>query len=108
MALFRQTGDRNGQADALNGLGETLLATGQLTDAREQHSAALAVAAQIGGRYQQARAHYGLARACDATGDPAEALVHWQEALALYAALGAPEAGQIREHLAALVGNGRH
>ena len=90
--MFRSSGDRGGQADVLNGAGETLLATGEPGQARASHTAALTLARETGDRYQQARAHRGLAEACDGTGQPAEARQHWQHALADYTALGVPEA----------------
>ena len=68
LALFRESGDRTGEAEALNGVGEILLATGQPDEARAEHAAALALASQIGDAYEQARAHRGLSAALDATG----------------------------------------
>jgi hypothetical protein len=90
--LFRLSGDRGGQADVLNGAGETLLATGEPGQAHASHTAALTLARETGDRYQQARAHRGLAEACDAAGQPAEARQHRQQALAEYTALAVPEA----------------
>jgi tetratricopeptide (TPR) repeat protein len=106
LALARQTGNRSGEAEALNGLGAVLLATGQPHDACTQHVTALALARQIGDHDQQARAHAGLAQGHHATGDLVRARRHWQQALTLYTGVGAPEADQIRAHLAA-ADNGR-
>jgi DNA-binding SARP family transcriptional activator/tetratricopeptide (TPR) repeat protein len=100
LTLFRETSDTAGEAEALNGLGELLLATGQPGDARAQHAAALVLTGQIGDKYEQARAHDGLARCYHAAGDPGRTVRHWQEALALYSYLDAPEAEQVRAHLA--------
>jgi tetratricopeptide (TPR) repeat protein len=82
-----------------NGLGEVLLVTGRLADARTEYTAALKVATTSSERYDQGRAHDGLARAHQASGDPARARRHWQEALACYEALGVIEAGPIRASL---------
>jgi hypothetical protein len=71
LALSRETGNRDGEADALNGLGE--LTTGQHEQASIQYSAALGLACQIGGNYQQALAHRGLTRAHQAVGDSGRA-----------------------------------
>jgi len=102
LTLFREIGDRGGEAAALNGLGETLLADGRTGHARAQHSAALTIAEQIGDRYEQASAHNGLANAHHASGDTDRARHHWQQALALFAELDVPEADQVRAHLTGL------
>ena len=48
LALFREIGDRSGEAEALNGLGKVFFLTGQDDQARAQHAAALVLASQIG------------------------------------------------------------
>jgi tetratricopeptide (TPR) repeat protein len=101
LALYRELRSRSGQADALNSLGEVLLATGQLNQAQAEYAAALDLAAQAGEKYQQARAHSGLGQACHAEGDPSGARRNWQRALDLFTELGTPEAGQVRAQLAA-------
>jgi len=101
LALFRETGDRAGEAGSLNSLGEVSLATGQPGRARSQHVSALGLASQIGDKYEQARAHHGLGRACQAAGDPGQARRHWQKALALYTRLSAPEADDVPAQLTA-------
>jgi tetratricopeptide (TPR) repeat protein len=97
LALFREIGDRAGEAEALNSLGEVLLATGRFQDARTQHTTALSLATQIADKDQQARAHNGLGQARQ----------HWQQALTLYTEIGAPEAGQVSDQLAAAEGQAR-
>ncbi len=87
---------------ALNGIGETHRAAGQLREARIQHTAALALATQIGDRYQQARAHNDLAHSHHTTGDPDQARHHWRHALALYTDLSVPDADDVQAHLNAL------
>jgi tetratricopeptide (TPR) repeat protein len=89
LALSRETGDQEDEAEALNGLGEVLLGTGQPGQARVRYAAALGLASQIGGKYQEARAHNGLG----------QARRHWQEALTLYTTLGTPEASRVRAQL---------
>jgi DNA-binding SARP family transcriptional activator/Tfp pilus assembly protein PilF len=106
LVLCRETGDRSGEATALNGLGEAVLCAGKPEHARAHHAAALDLAAQIGEKYQQARAHDGLASTRHAVGDRADARYHWQHALVIYENLGAPEADQVREKLAACPGAG--
>ena len=59
LALHREIGDRSGEADALNSLGEALLAAGQPA-ARTHYAAAFGIASRERDKYQQARAHHGL------------------------------------------------
>jgi len=99
LAIFRELGDRSGEAETLNGAGETLHAAGRPEQARAQHGDALTLAGQIGDRYQQARAHNGLAHTLHTTGDLEQARYHWQQALTLYTGLGVPDADQIRASL---------
>jgi tetratricopeptide (TPR) repeat protein len=69
-AKYRELGSRSGEADALNSLGEVLVATGRRHHGRAEYAAALGLAAQTGDKYQQARAHRGLGQACRASRDP--------------------------------------
>jgi tetratricopeptide (TPR) repeat protein len=108
LELFRQIGDRAGEAEARNGLGETLLAAEQPDQARDQLSAALDLARQVGDGWQEGRACDGLARAAHAAGDLAQARRRWQQALARYQDVGAPEAGAVRGRLAALADRREH
>jgi Flp pilus assembly protein TadD len=94
--VFREIGDRTGEAEARNGVAEILLATGRPDEAQVAYTAALALAGQLGEAYEQARAHHGLAAALHAVGDDALARHHRSCALELYSALGAPEADAIR------------
>jgi hypothetical protein len=102
LSLCRQTGDRAGEAQARNGLGEALLAAGHPEHAHAQHTSALTVASQIGDTYQQARAHHGLGRVAGYAGDPRAACPHWRQATTLYSSLSAPEAGDLQAALAQL------
>ena len=100
LAICRQTGYQSGEVTALNSLGDVMLAAGQPADAHARYADALTGAARNGELDEQARAHHGLARTSHTTGDPGQARHHWTEALTLYTTLGAPEADQIRAHLA--------
>jgi hypothetical protein len=99
---LRESGDRTGEAEALNGVGEIMLATGQAEEACVQHAAALSLASQIGDRYERARAHNGLAAAHHITGAAGLARYHRRRAQDLYTGLGAPSCGEMRTRLAAL------
>ena len=100
LAICRQTGYQSGEVTALNSLGDVLLAAGQPAGARARYTAALTGAARNGEIEEQARAHHGLARTSHTTGDLGRARHHWTQALTIYTTLGAPEAEQIRAHLA--------
>jgi tetratricopeptide (TPR) repeat protein len=86
LALYRQVGDRSGEAWALTGLGSVAACLGRLPQATEH--------------YQQALTHAGLGHAHDSLGHPADARHHLQQALTLYTELGMPDA--VRTDLAAL------
>ena len=58
--MYREIGNRSGEADALNSLGEVLLAIGQPGHARFEYATALRLAVETRDKYQQARAHHGL------------------------------------------------
>ena len=100
LTMSRGGGDRVVEAEALNGLGGVLLHTGEAGKARVHHAAALRLASEADAPLEQAHAHSGLARACEADGDSLQARHHWREALTGYVAIGAPEAGEIRDRLA--------
>jgi tetratricopeptide (TPR) repeat protein len=85
------------QPGALNSAGETLLALGQLSQARTCHTSALTLSRRSGDRYQHARALYGLAAICQAAGEPAQARRHQQRAHDIYTSLDVPGT---RDHLA--------
>jgi tetratricopeptide (TPR) repeat protein len=88
--VFRKTGNRTGEVQALNGLGEALLVMRRPGDARAEFAAALSVTSRIGLRRQQARALRGLGDSCRALGESGTAARYWREALAIRADLGIP------------------
>jgi tetratricopeptide (TPR) repeat protein len=100
LAISREISHRVVEAEALNGLGDVFFRAGEAGKARAHHTAALRLASEAGVPLEQARAHSGLARTCQADGNARQARHHWQQALARYAAIGAPEAREIRDHLA--------
>jgi tetratricopeptide (TPR) repeat protein len=100
--LFGQIGDRRGEADALNGLGEALAATGRPDEAGSRHAAALTLAVETGDRYEQARAHRGIGQVAQATGRYDQARGHWRHALDLFTELDVPDAADLRIRVALL------
>ena len=104
--MFRNLGNRPGESEALNGLGEALTALGAPAQARACHHDALTLASEIKDRYQQARAHDGLAHAYSAVSDTARARHHWHNALTRYRDMKVPEAAQIQARLDSLADAG--
>jgi len=114
LVLSRAIGDHRGEARTLNRVGEALLATGEVSEARDKHTAALRLARQLGDQNEQARAHDGLARTHDTAGDLSQTRTHLRHALALYKELADPDPDpgvvvDIRDRLTALgqTGTGR-
>jgi DNA-binding SARP family transcriptional activator/Tfp pilus assembly protein PilF len=101
LAMGRELGLPTLEAEALYGLGNVRFQTGDTAKARANYSAALRFESSGAAPWQLARAHIGLARVCERDGDAVQARHHWQEALTRYTAIGAPEASEIREILAA-------
>jgi tetratricopeptide (TPR) repeat protein len=98
LAMFREIGNPELEANALNGLGEFLLRKGNAGQARAPRRRAPArirgrLASRAGPRPQWPRPRLPRAH-------------HWQEALTRYDAIGAPEATEIRAHLATAGDNG--
>ncbi|MFF4588593.1 tetratricopeptide repeat protein [Streptomyces sp. NPDC001388] len=104
ITIYRENGDRDGEARALNGLGEAARANGRHTDALPHHTDALTIAEDIGNPGQQARAHSGLGDAHRALDDTGRAVRCYERALALYSELGMPEADGVRASLSLLTG----
>ncbi|MHA4812846.1 AfsR/SARP family transcriptional regulator [Streptomyces aculeolatus] len=109
--LARETGNRNWQFEAHQGLGRLRYATGDPAGALTHHDQALALAGELGQPVDQARAHSGLARAHQALGRRKQARGHWQHALTILAGVGIDETDDeetttaaIRTHLAGPAG----
>ncbi|MEU8814625.1 tetratricopeptide repeat protein [Actinoplanes sp. NPDC048796] len=89
LSIFRETGYRDGEAAALNGLGEAVT---DPAEARTLHTEARVIAEEIGARELLARAHAGLGRAHRLLGDIGEAVRNEERAAALYDELRTPGA----------------
>lgn len=100
LALARRAVDKPLEIAVLNSMGEILRTSGSAVDALEHHRHALETAHDTGDRPEQARAHDGIAHVTAGQGDHGTADTNWRQALAIYAELGAPEAEEIRSHLA--------
>ena len=99
--MFHEIGARDGEAWALNGLGEAARLAGQPARALPTTPTPCAIVSDIGVRDQQARAHAGLGHAQHALQEPAPARRHFQLASLIYTELGMPDAGELHDVLTA-------
>jgi Tfp pilus assembly protein PilF len=99
MEQFRDLGDRLGQAEALNNLGELLCEAPTSHQACHHHSQALAIAHEIGAPFEEARALEGIGRCHLHDGNPAEGAAYLRQALAIYHRIGAADARRVKESL---------
>ena len=92
LELYRDLGDRLGEAQALNHLGELLLALAGAAGARAHHEQALEIASSIGAPVEQAHALEGIGRSHLHDGHPGQAAPPLRQALAIYQQLGSAHA----------------
>jgi tetratricopeptide (TPR) repeat protein len=97
LALFGDLGNRLGQAEALNRLGELSLRISATAQARDQHSQALAIARDINAAPEEARALEGIGNSHLQEGDPSQAAAPLRQALTIYQRIGAPGAERVQE-----------
>jgi Tfp pilus assembly protein PilF len=90
-------GDRLGQAEVLNNLGELLYRSPDLGRARDYHSQALAIAREIGAPLEEARALEGIGRCYLHDGNPDDGSVYLHQALSIYQRIGAPLPATLNE-----------
>jgi tetratricopeptide (TPR) repeat protein len=98
-ALYAQLGERQGQADALDGLAQLYMSGGDVGRALPLQERALAITREVGSRYKIANGVTSLAQLRDASGDSEGARVLYQEARGLY------EAIRDREGIGNAIGN---
>jgi tetratricopeptide (TPR) repeat protein len=99
LELNRDSGNRLGQAETLNCLGELATRTADGRQARDHHAQALAIARDLGTLPDQARALEGIGHSHLRDGHPSEATASLEQALALYQHLAAPAARRVQETL---------
>jgi tetratricopeptide (TPR) repeat protein len=97
LTLFTDLGNRLGQAEALNRLGELATRTADTAQARDRHAQALAIARDISAAPEEARALEGLGQAHLHDGSPGQAAGPLREALTIYQRIGAPAARRVQE-----------
>jgi DNA-binding SARP family transcriptional activator/Tfp pilus assembly protein PilF len=84
----RRSGDRAGEADALNGLAHMYSRAGRLDEAATHYQQALQVYRDLGDHVRQAHNHTGLAEIAERQGRPADSLKHNELALELFREAG--------------------
>jgi tetratricopeptide (TPR) repeat protein len=99
LQLNRDVGNRLGQAETLNCLGELSSRTDDGRQARDYHAQALAIARDLGTPREQARALEGIGRSHLCDGNPTQAAALLRDALAIYQRIGSPAARRIQETL---------
>lgn len=99
LALFRDLGNRLGQPEALNRLGELATRIHAIGRGPELHTPALAISCEIGATPEEARALEGVGQTHLQAGNPGQAAAHLQRALVIYERLGVPGARRVRDAL---------
>jgi tetratricopeptide (TPR) repeat protein len=104
LGIYRDLGDRGGEAEALNETGALHRVTGDLAQAEECHRMALDLAHAIASPLGEAHALAGLGRCALATGRGSKAETLLRQALEIFERIGAAEAPDLRAELDALAG----
>jgi tetratricopeptide (TPR) repeat protein/transcriptional regulator with XRE-family HTH domain len=99
LTLSRDTGNRAGQAETLNCLGELASRTAGGRQARDYHARALVIARDLGTPLEEARALEGIGHSHLHDGHASEAAACLQQALAIYQRIAAPAARRVQETL---------
>ena len=99
LELRRDPGDRLGQAETLNCLGELASRTAASRQARDHHAQALAIARELGTPLEEARALEGIGHSHLRDGHASEAAARLGQALAIYQRIAAPAARRVQETL---------
>lgn len=109
LEFFTDRGDEYNRARTLTGLARALVAEEKLAEADETLNAALRAAGEVGARHEQASIHGALADIARRRGDPASERRHLERSVVIFEELGAPQAEEMRERLAGLLGpDARH
>lgn len=106
LRVYRELGDRQGEAEAFNEQGTLHRARGNLALAQEAHQRALDLARAIGSSRDEACALAGLGRCALASGAIAQAGTLLRQAHQIFGRIGAAETQDIRTELGALTNPG--
>ena len=88
LAIFRETGDRDGEAGSLTGLADCYAILGQTSAAIEHYQQALAISRETGDRDGEAASLGGLADGYATLGQTSAAIELYQQALAIFRETG--------------------
>ncbi len=102
LSIYRDIGDRGGEAEALNKRGVLYRVSGDLTQAEGCHQQALELARTIADSWDEADALAGLGRCALAVGHAAQAEGLLRQALEIFQRIGAAEAPDLLTELDAL------
>jgi len=100
--IYRDIGNRNGEAEALNDTGALHRISGDLARAQRCHQQALDLARVIASSRNEAKALAGLGRCALAAGHSTQAGVLLRQALEIFRRIGAAEADDVARELTAL------
>jgi tetratricopeptide (TPR) repeat protein len=95
LELYRDVGDRHGEAEALNDLGDLLSSSSTVADARSKHESALTTARIINAPLEEARALEGIGNCYLKQGKMDEGSEHLRQALTIYRAIKSPNSGRV-------------
>jgi tetratricopeptide (TPR) repeat protein len=104
LGIFRATGNRPGEADALNEVGALNRTRGNLDQALAYYRQALALAREISSPRDEGRALVGLGRCAMADGRLADAETALRQAQEIFQRTGAAEAAEVAAELEDLAG----
>ena len=103
MGIYRDIGERGGEAESVNEAGTLHRVCGDLAGAGSCHQQALGLARQIGSFWDEAHALAGLGRCALAAGHTVEAADRLRQALEIFQRIGAAEAADLSRELSALI-----
>ena len=99
LRLSRDVGNRHGQAETLNSLGELSSRTAASRQARDHYAQALAIARDLGTPLEEARALEGIGRSHLQDGHASQGTAGLRQALAIYQRIGSPAARRVQQTL---------
>ena len=101
-AIYQDEGQRLGEAEVLNSLGELSTRTRDPVQARDYHTQALRIARDLPAPLEEARALEGIGRSHLYDGNAADGTTLLRDALDIYLRLGTPDASRIQQRLGEL------
>ncbi len=104
LGIYRDLGNRNGEAAALNEKGTLHRVSGDVTQAEEYHQRALELARAIASSWDEAHALAELGRCTLASSHATQAEALLRQALEIFQRIGAAEATDLLAELDALTG----